>query len=332
MIKKISKYDLEKVEYYKENGFIDAAVEIPCGCNFHCKYCYRDGIIPHLSYEKIINVFEKLKDMGVINIYLTGGEVFTYNHFIKLYLYLKNNGFIVYILSNGSKIYHYNDILKKYPPADIFITLYGTNENEYTEFVGVPNQFREVIKSLTFLTENNIPFSLNTHVTKINFDNVMAGKYDEIGTSYQKKINYNYMLIPTLTGDIYPLNYQLEEKYVIKFLNKYNSKNKKYNRSDFLCKSGIYSIMVNNCEYFTVCLKDRNNKFSTEMACSDLIASIKERATKIKKEANLLNCAVCDINSDCEWCPVQFEFNRRHNEYICKLKQRIAQDYIERKK
>lgn len=325
MLKKISKFDLEKFKFYANNGFIDAGLEIPCGCNFNCIHCYRDDIVPDLPYESVLKVLQKLKCMGVVNIYLTGGEVFTYKYFEELYLHVKNEGFVLYILTNGSKIHQHKKILVKYPPAKLIVTIYGTNEQEYKKFVGVSGQFREVTKSLNFLSDKHIPFSLHANITKKNYNEVMNGNYDKLAKFYNKSISYNYLLIPTLTGKTYPLNIQLSESKILEYIHKYGKYNSNTNnQTEFFCKSGKYSITINNCENFTVCLKDRKNLFSAQLETSELVSSIKKRAIEIKEEAEKMKCVNCDINSGCEWCPVQFSFNKEQQHSICRLRHRVV--------
>lgn len=324
MIRKLSRVDLENHTFFDESGFLNATVEIPCGCNFACKYCYRDDFVESAPFRDILGTLKKLKEMGVVNIYLTGGEIFIYPHFSELYTYLKEEGFILYLLSNGTKAHLHQALLLKYPPAKLFITIYGTSEEEYRDFTGTSNQFKEVVKTMTFLVESNISFAINANITKCNYAVVMSGKYDDFASMFGKAMSYNYLLIPSITGQDYPMDFQISEDEVIAYLKKYGMLDRRPARQEtFSCNSGRRSVTVRNCDQVYACIKDTKNPFSAQMKAADLIASIKARANEIKEAAETMACASCAINSGCEWCPVEFEYGNGQQEFLCRLRHRM---------
>ncbi|WP_300742599.1 viperin family antiviral radical SAM protein [uncultured Brachyspira sp.] len=76
-------------------------------CNMHCKFCYASKDLCNINLFKIA---EKLKPFKYIN--LVGGEPTIYKNYIHLLHYLKSQGHILSIVSNGSMFLKDNSILK----------------------------------------------------------------------------------------------------------------------------------------------------------------------------------------------------------------------------
>ena len=76
-------------------------------CNMHCKFCYASKDSCNINLFKIA---EKLKPFNYIN--LVGGEPTIYKNYIHLLHYLKSQGHILSIVSNGSMFLKDNSILK----------------------------------------------------------------------------------------------------------------------------------------------------------------------------------------------------------------------------
>lgn len=76
-------------------------------CNMHCKFCYASKDSCNINLFKIA---EKLKPFKYIN--LVGGEPTIYKNYIHLLHYLKSQGHILSIVSNGSMFLKDKSILK----------------------------------------------------------------------------------------------------------------------------------------------------------------------------------------------------------------------------
>ena len=112
-------------------------------CNLECKMCYvhlnncnydEKRLIPAEIWIKII---DEAREMGMMDVTLTGGECFTHPGFDRIYLHLYNHGILKGVLSNGVLIDEQRTaFLKRYPPKFIQITLYGCSEEAYEAVTG----------------------------------------------------------------------------------------------------------------------------------------------------------------------------------------------------
>lgn len=96
MFKKIEDISIEK--RYMRN----AIIEITNKCNWKCKHCYLEGreesILPT---EKIYDIFIQLRKLGVYQLTLTGGEIFTRKDIFDIIEKARSMGFKLNLFSNA---------------------------------------------------------------------------------------------------------------------------------------------------------------------------------------------------------------------------------------
>ena len=108
-----SKIRLENILYYyamKEHVRLDAptivGLDITSKCNLHCKHCFQnERVIPNeltsIEWKKVIS---DLKNMGVYQIYIMGGEPFIKEDIFEILEYVKNAGMTLSINTNATLI------------------------------------------------------------------------------------------------------------------------------------------------------------------------------------------------------------------------------------
>lgn len=79
------------------------------------------------------------------------------------------------------------NLLIKYPPKVIMVTLYGTSTDEYAKFTINKIAFKRVTDNLKFLHSNNIDFMLKTIISKETIAAALKGKFDDVARIYKKK-------------------------------------------------------------------------------------------------------------------------------------------------
>lgn len=155
---------------------LSGTFELTPVCNLNCKMCYirkseeeRKKLGPLHSAEEWISVAKQAKKNGTLYILLTGGEPFLHPEFEQILAALHEMGMIVSINTNGTLINaHTIEILKKYPPSRINITLYGASNKTYSDLCGVNYVFDKVKENILLLKENGLPVVLNVSVTPFN--------------------------------------------------------------------------------------------------------------------------------------------------------------------
>ena len=155
---------------------ISGTFELSPLCNFSCGFCYvrRDrsqvqalgGLQP---MEQWLRWAEEAKAAGMLWLLLTGGEPFLYPDFLKLYEELGKMGFLLSVNSNGSLIDREAvEVLKRFPPKQINLSLYGASEETYARLCLAPEGFRRVMEATRLLEENGIPYKFNCSLGREN--------------------------------------------------------------------------------------------------------------------------------------------------------------------
>lgn len=155
---------------------ITANFELTPLCNLKCDMCYirmekasmqqLGGLVP---LNEWLRIAEELKSMGTLFILLTGGEPLLYPDFKELYTQLRKMGFIITMNTNGTLINE--EIIKlfrQYKPRRINVTLYGANNETYTDLCHSPNGFTQTMQGLESLKRNQIDTKINISLVKQN--------------------------------------------------------------------------------------------------------------------------------------------------------------------
>ncbi len=137
---------------------LTAMLELTYRCNFRCKMCYvrmTDAQAapygPMRTVEEWVDMARQLKEAGVIDLRLTGGECTQYPGFERLYEQLSQMGFFVSILSNAAAYTpSIKALFEKYPPYAVSISLYGASNETYAAVTGDPNGFDKTMENVRF--------------------------------------------------------------------------------------------------------------------------------------------------------------------------------------
>lgn len=168
-------HNLEKTAYEQTIPF-KGTFELTPRCNFNCNMCYvhlKPDEIQKIGRERTkeewIALAEAAKNAGVMELTLTGGEVFVMPDFKEIYEEIAKMGFLIQIFSNG---YLLNEDtvkwLAKWPPKVVRFTLYGASDETYQSICGIPDGFSRVKQSVELLKQYKIPLYLSFMITKEN--------------------------------------------------------------------------------------------------------------------------------------------------------------------
>ncbi len=161
---------------------LNAKFEILPVCNLNCRMCYirsdmntvrqNGGLLPP---EKWIELARELRDAGTLFLLLTGGEVFLYPEFCKLYEALIGMGFYITIYTNATLIDDsVIEWLGRIPPQLISISLYGASNETYESLCGQKNAFSKVDRAIDLLIQNKIRVELKTMLNPLNIHDAQA--------------------------------------------------------------------------------------------------------------------------------------------------------------
>lgn len=194
---------------------VSGTFELTSRCNFNCKMCYihaegkTDCLLKQENEEKKLtsgyeNDPEELtadewialgktaKDHQMLFLLLTGGEPLMRKDFKVIYDALYQMGLLISINTNGSLwTPELIDWMKKRPPLQINVTLYGNSRETYGKLCGCPEAFDKVRDNILRMKQAGLHVRINVTVTRLNVDDVegilaFAKKNDLAvnGTSY----------------------------------------------------------------------------------------------------------------------------------------------------
>lgn len=175
--------------FYKsvwEKAFADAipisgTFELTPRCNFNCRMCYvhlKEEQIPQygkeLTAKEWIHIAEEAKEAGTTWLCITGGEPLMHPKFETIWKELSQMGFFMTLQTNASLIQgKMADLLERYPPRSVKVTLYGTDDNIYRDVCQVENGYTRVNAGIQRLKQMKIPVELVSTVIRQNQDDVV---------------------------------------------------------------------------------------------------------------------------------------------------------------
>ena len=204
----------------EKSRVIKAQLELTYRCNLHCRHCYTDPFnadefFPReLSLGEILRILEDLREVGVIWLNLTGGDIFMHPHFFEIYEAAASKGFLLQLYTNGTLFTKgVVERLRQTPPFSIDISCHSVSEDSFDWFTQVPGSFRAFIRGLELLRAAGLPFTLKTKAMNWNKDEMPAIKH--FVESYGRAFGFTHSLSPRLNGDLGPLAYRLPPNDVI---------------------------------------------------------------------------------------------------------------------
>lgn len=174
--------------FYKavwEKAFVDAipisgTFELTPRCNFRCRMCYvhlKPSEIPkygkELTAREWIRIAKGAKEAGTTWLCITGGEPLMHPEFETIWRELSQMGFFITLQTNASMIDgKFEKLLEAFPPRQVKITLYGTNNDVYEQVCRIPGGFTKVDRGIQRLKEMRIPIQLVSTIIRQNEDDV----------------------------------------------------------------------------------------------------------------------------------------------------------------
>jgi radical SAM protein with 4Fe4S-binding SPASM domain len=79
-------------------------IETTNACNLRCQHCYADSAVRRpgeLSTERIMELLDEMEDIGVIQVFLTGGELFSHRDAVRIIQHARSKPFSTQIFTNG---------------------------------------------------------------------------------------------------------------------------------------------------------------------------------------------------------------------------------------
>lgn len=177
---------------------VSGTFELTGRCNLNCKMCYvhvDDQRIRQLgrrekTAEEWICMGKQVFDAGTFQLLLTGGEPMLRPDFCETYQAIASMGFYLTLYTNATLVTpRIMEVLRKYPPHTLGVTIYGLSPETYGNVCGHPEAYERMMAGLEKLLTLPSRIELRTTVVRDNLEEA-----DEIETfikSFGKRVTFN---------------------------------------------------------------------------------------------------------------------------------------------
>ncbi|NPA38978.1 MAG: heme b synthase [Thermodesulfobacteria bacterium] len=179
------------------------AWEITRSCNLDCIHCRaaasKGPYENELTTEEILRIMHEIKEVGNPVIILTGGEPLLREDVFFIAKKAVELGFKPVLATNGTLI---NDEIAKQIKesgiARVSISLDGASAEAHDNFRHMPGAFEGAIRGIKTLKKHEIPFQINTTITKQNLEEIP--KVHELAKSLGAVAHHIFVLVPVGRG------------------------------------------------------------------------------------------------------------------------------------
>ncbi|MBP1734929.1 MAG: Radical domain protein [Deltaproteobacteria bacterium] len=154
------------------------AWELTRNCNLNCVHCRAAASKgPHegeLTLSECKQVLDQIAGFASPTIILTGGEPLMRNDIFDIIEYGNVKGLRLVMAINGTLLTEEKaQRLKEYGIKRVSLSLDGKNVKNHDAFRGVIGSFNSVMKAADYLNGVDLPFQINTTVTRFNVDDLL---------------------------------------------------------------------------------------------------------------------------------------------------------------
>ena len=151
-------------------------LELTARCNLSCRHCYinrpagdREAKARELAPAEIDRIAGEAVSLGAVWCLVTGGEPLLRRDFFDVYLALRRRGLLVSLYTNATLVEdEHVAFLKRYPPRDIEVTVYGVTRATYERVTRVPGSFAAFEKGLDRLLASGLDVRLKAMALRSN--------------------------------------------------------------------------------------------------------------------------------------------------------------------
>lgn len=156
----------------KNKNLYNVQIEITERCNWRCKHCYLPEYQNYgIEKEKLFELFIELRKLGVFELTLTGGEIFTRKDIFEIIKCARKLGFNLTLFSNISLLNEVKiKILSEFYLSSISCTIFSMRDEIHDYITQKKGSLQRCIKNINLLRIYNIPVEIKTIITKKNLN------------------------------------------------------------------------------------------------------------------------------------------------------------------
>lgn len=183
---------------------LEGTFELTARCNLRCRMCLiriDEKRMEELggrerTTEEWIHMAREIFDAGTVTLLLTGGEPMLRPDFPKIYEAVAKMGFIVTLYTNATLVTpKIMEVLRKYPPHSIGITVYGASAETYRKVCGNPQAYYRMLEGVEQLRQ--LPSRINLRTTIIRDNLHDLDEMTKWAAGFGEKVKFNVSRIVT---------------------------------------------------------------------------------------------------------------------------------------
>lgn len=162
---------------------LNGTFELTGRCNLSCKMCLvrvdRQKIqslgLRERTAAEWIDMAEQAAKAGTLGLLLTGGEVMLRPDFCEIYEAIAQMGFLITVYTNATLVTdQVMEVLRRYPPHKIGVTMYGASNDTYQKLCGCKDGYDRFTNGAERLSALPSLFETRTTIVKDNWSDLQA--------------------------------------------------------------------------------------------------------------------------------------------------------------
>jgi len=266
-----------------------------------------------LSLPEYKSIIDQLKKEKTFYMVISGGEMLLKPEWFEIASYAKENGFLLFLLTNGTLITEgIAKKIKKLNPYRVEMSLYGAEPKTHEAITGVKGSFEKTVNAARLLTDKGVRVVMKSVLMKQNVfeQNKIRCLAKSIGAHY----GINTIIFAKVDGSKKPLSMRASAEDLRAFYRSYLQDEEKLDliekastsgRNAISCSVAAAAFVVNPFGEMLACIRLpiklgslRKQKFKEIWSSSpELLALRKKRKQLLKK------CAECKYLHYCHRCP-----------------------------
>jgi AdoMet-dependent heme synthase len=197
--------------YAAQNRLHAAMIEVTHRCPCDCVHCLlvrepRD----ELTLDEITDILRQLRDEGVFNLGLTGGEPFVRADFPRILAAAHAHRFFLSVLTTGVTVGAPEAaLMRRCGVRQVEISLLGAGPDTHDAIMRMPGAFARTTAAVRILVAAGLAVNLKTTVLTLNWREVPAMR--DLAAGLGAGFEANITVAPRIDGDRAPLGYALTE-------------------------------------------------------------------------------------------------------------------------
>ncbi len=170
---------MEKKEFVRYP--LNATFELTARCNLRCRMCMIRLNSKQLAElggrerttDEWIGMAKEIQEAGAIGLLLTGGEPLLRPDFARIYQAIAEMGFMLTLYTNATLVTpQVMEVLRRYPPHRLGITVYGASSDTYGKVTGDPDAYYRMLEGVNQLRTLPTKITIRTTLIRDNLEDL----------------------------------------------------------------------------------------------------------------------------------------------------------------